>query len=529
MSATAALAYAMFFLVAFDWVIDISLAPGRGVGCFVAFVPRVAFDPRELCFCLTLAQARYRFAQQVSVGGQEVPFILILPQILRYGASTGHVSTASLIATNSPTLLDFPIPAQILAFLLLFCLTNGWARCFRIYGVFVDAPNDSRLRRRSHSMSLRAFKRSVLARASLHGPCLALRARITHPRGEIAEAPGHSRGGRHPHKKGTARRLESSAKATSSASTSPSAPTSAAFTSLTSVRSGSNLSRGVVEYLRAEAYLLAVQLVTAGARSPARASADEMRGAVDRERGIRGMIPRAVAQVFRVAEALKLKGCTYTMERQPLEIPAVQETITNLFAPAPGPTEPPRKHGIHHRSTTRRTIPPSRTHARTRSPALRSLLAQSWTCAGLIAARVRTNERGSGAAGRRARERDGAAAQRINRNPSLRALGDVVAALARMSRCPAGRREQLQLTYTYVPAAKLAEDAHAAEPVPARGAPERVTDVVEVRYQDVNIIRPEQREALILYLAQLVLGNRGTLVLVDLRRRIAMKIKATTR
>ncbi|KAJ7444153.1 hypothetical protein FB451DRAFT_1568445 [Mycena latifolia] len=30
--------------------------------------------------------------------------------------------------------------------------------------------------------------------------------------------------------------------------------------------------------------------------------------------------------------------------------------------------------------------------------------------------------------------------QRINRNPSLRALGDVVAALARMSRCPVGRK-----------------------------------------------------------------------------------------
>ncbi|KAF8210692.1 P-loop containing nucleoside triphosphate hydrolase protein [Mycena galopus ATCC 62051] len=66
-----------------------------------------------------------------------------------------------------------------------------------------------------------------------------------------------------------------------------------------------------------------------------------------------GMIPRAVAQVFRVAEELKDKGWTYTMEGQFLEI--YNETITDLLSPAPAPSDPPRKHEIHHHPTTHLT------------------------------------------------------------------------------------------------------------------------------------------------------------------------------
>ncbi|KAJ7688187.1 P-loop containing nucleoside triphosphate hydrolase protein [Mycena rosella] len=66
-----------------------------------------------------------------------------------------------------------------------------------------------------------------------------------------------------------------------------------------------------------------------------------------------GMIPRAVAQVFRVAEELKDKGWTYTMEGQFLEI--YNETITDLLAPAPAAGEAPRKHEIHHHPTTHLT------------------------------------------------------------------------------------------------------------------------------------------------------------------------------
>ncbi|KAJ7483676.1 hypothetical protein FB451DRAFT_1170263 [Mycena latifolia] len=94
--------------------------------------------------------------------------------------------------------------------------------------------------------------------------------------------------------------------------------------------------------------------------------------------------------------------------------------------------------------------------------------------------------------GRRAGE--GAAAQRINRNPNLRTLGDVVAALARMPRCPLGRT------------------------LSTRRAPERVAAVIGFAtkfyvFWDVNIIRPEQREALSLDLGELVVGNHGALLL----------------
>ncbi|KAJ6552820.1 P-loop containing nucleoside triphosphate hydrolase protein [Mycena capillaripes] len=66
-----------------------------------------------------------------------------------------------------------------------------------------------------------------------------------------------------------------------------------------------------------------------------------------------GMIPRAVAQVFRVAEELKDKGWTYSMEGQFLEI--YNETITDLLSPPPAPSDPPRKHEIHHHPTTHLT------------------------------------------------------------------------------------------------------------------------------------------------------------------------------
>ncbi|KAK6977723.1 kinesin-like protein [Favolaschia claudopus] len=67
----------------------------------------------------------------------------------------------------------------------------------------------------------------------------------------------------------------------------------------------------------------------------------------------KGMIPRAVEQVFRVAEDLKDKGWTYTMEGQFLEI--YNETITDLLSPTPSPGDPPRKHEIHHHPTTHLT------------------------------------------------------------------------------------------------------------------------------------------------------------------------------
>ncbi|KAJ7743722.1 kinesin-domain-containing protein [Mycena maculata] len=89
-----------------------------------------------------------------------------------------------------------------------------------------------------------------------------------------------------------------------------------------------------------------------------------------------GMIPRAVAQVFRVAEELKDKGWTYTMEGQFLEI--YNETITDLLAPAPGPSEPAKKHEIHHDPRTHQTrVADVRTPALTSPSQVLSLLAQA--------------------------------------------------------------------------------------------------------------------------------------------------------
>ncbi|KAJ7065571.1 P-loop containing nucleoside triphosphate hydrolase protein [Mycena amicta] len=63
-----------------------------------------------------------------------------------------------------------------------------------------------------------------------------------------------------------------------------------------------------------------------------------------------GMIPRAVAQVFRVAEELKEKGWEYTMEGQFLEI--YNETITDLLSSSSSSSG---KHEIHHHPTTHLT------------------------------------------------------------------------------------------------------------------------------------------------------------------------------
>ncbi|KAJ7065566.1 kinesin-domain-containing protein [Mycena amicta] len=65
-----------------------------------------------------------------------------------------------------------------------------------------------------------------------------------------------------------------------------------------------------------------------------------------------GMIPRAVAQVFRVAEELKEKGWEYTMEGQFLEI--YNETITDLLSSSSSSSSS-GKHEIHHHPTTHLT------------------------------------------------------------------------------------------------------------------------------------------------------------------------------
>ncbi|KAJ7444160.1 hypothetical protein FB451DRAFT_1568451 [Mycena latifolia] len=362
-------------------------------------------------------------------------------------------------------------------------------------------------------------------------PCLSFRARITYPRDEIAQAQSHSLGGRHPHKKGTARRLDSNANATSSASTSTGASKPAVTPRparlrlrLSRLRAAARVqSRGVVEHLRVEVPCRAacdrrrVQRAREDGEAAARAealalttnspvpagktafvSADEMRCAVGRERGIRarkkveekeahaelagavgsrkswttdggacvfpfflslcppalmhlteseemqGMIPRAVVQVFRVAEGLTDKGNTCTTEDYPQ-----QETITD----APGRSEPLRTHDIHHRSMPHRTpVSVVCAPALTGPAQVLSLLAQSVSAERSLPAHPQstpalTDSRAR--AGRRARERDGAAAQRINRNPSLRALGTSPrrSALgpARMSRCPVGWCKGLDL------------------------------------------------------------------------------------
>ncbi|KAJ7434238.1 hypothetical protein FB451DRAFT_1468806 [Mycena latifolia] len=366
---------------------------------------------------------------------------------------------------------------------------------------------------------------AVFARASLHHPCLAFPARITHPRREIVEdlKPMY----RLPSPHNSSQEVKSlKRKVIPSGTTSvqegprpkprvqcqrdvlviykswrpqvrryatPRPPPPSADSLPYTLTS---FARGVIEHLRVE---LAAQLVTAGARSvrvrtggrgveavacaealaltadsqppaskPARASADEMWRAVGRERDIRvrreerpGCCAkhRRGRRRKRRTGALRAElagavgsGKSFTMDGGGS---AVQEMITDA---------PPRKHEMHDHPAPRRTT--ARTCARPRSPAPRRPRVRcSRRCRRRGDAHERTHSvstlrirethrrRGlgvrrasagrsllahpqsappvhpAGSAGRRAREREGAAAQRINRSPSLSALSDVVAAL----------------------------------------------------------------------------------------------------
>ncbi|KAJ7230232.1 C-terminal kinesin [Mycena pura] len=89
-----------------------------------------------------------------------------------------------------------------------------------------------------------------------------------------------------------------------------------------------------------------------------------------------GMIPRAVAQVFRVADELKDKGWTYSVEGHFLEI--YNETITDLLSPPPAAGDPPRKHEIHHHPVTHLTsVSDVQTPALTSPAQVLALLAQA--------------------------------------------------------------------------------------------------------------------------------------------------------
>ncbi|KAJ7483685.1 hypothetical protein FB451DRAFT_1555568, partial [Mycena latifolia] len=80
---------------------------------------------------------------------------------------------------------------------------STWARCFRVYSVFINAPNDIFLApAKEKQLHVFAALRTIstflkpTTEKQLHD-----RTRITHPRREIAEARYHFLGGRHPHKK----------------------------------------------------------------------------------------------------------------------------------------------------------------------------------------------------------------------------------------------------------------------------------------------------------------------------------------
>ncbi|KAJ7444174.1 hypothetical protein FB451DRAFT_1568459 [Mycena latifolia] len=255
--------------------------------------------------------------------------------------------------------------------------------------------------------------------------------------------------------------------------------------SLASARSGSTQSRGAVEHLRVEAHLLAAQLVIPGARSVpvGKPSTDELRCALAREReegeirketragALRAELTGAVgsgktrtteggsegAQVFRVAEELRGKGNTCATQRQFLEIVS-RNTRANhgraetQRAGAQARDPPPPADAPHHTTVSDARTPALTGPAQVQDPrrvaaTFMNARTQCPRCASAGRTAVvderrshrcsRAHERAH--TGRRARERGGAAAQRINRNPSLRALGDVVAALARMSRCLVGR------------------------------------------------------------------------------------------
>ncbi|KAJ7444204.1 hypothetical protein FB451DRAFT_1413318 [Mycena latifolia] len=324
---------------------------------------------------------------------------------------------------------------------------NRWARCFWIYSVFFDAPNDSRLRGRSHSSASACF----IPTASF-------------PRG------------RHPHKKGPARSLESNANATSSASNTSTKsvvaprpaclrrpPTLFTPSPASRLRAAARIhSRGVVEHLRVEAYLRSAQLVIARARegggaavraltSDSQATAgllreeeavEEKRAELARAVGSRktwtmdggsseemqGMIPRGGAGLPRRGgtrgRATPTRWRTWSSRWCiPLFAPtpalAVQETITD----APGPGEPRHTHEIHHDPTTHRTAlsdarPPAPGPAQlalAQAQAQASRRCSSTHALGLIAARGRMNERSSRASAAHPRD---ARCSRI-RNPLL--------------------------------------------------------------------------------------------------------------
>ncbi|KAJ7348534.1 kinesin motor domain-containing protein [Mycena albidolilacea] len=91
-----------------------------------------------------------------------------------------------------------------------------------------------------------------------------------------------------------------------------------------------------------------------------------------------GMIPRTVAQVFRIVEELQDKWWMYRMEGQFLEI--YNETITDLLSPPPA-SDPPRKHEIHHHLTTHLTsVSDILTLALTLLVLVLALLAQAQGC-----------------------------------------------------------------------------------------------------------------------------------------------------
>ncbi|KAF8636137.1 hypothetical protein AX17_003760 [Amanita inopinata Kibby_2008] len=103
-----------------------------------------------------------------------------------------------------------------------------------------------------------------------------------------------------------------------------------------------------------------------------------------------GMIPRAVEQVFRVAEFMKTKGWEYRMEGQFLEI--YNETIHDLLAPGTSMTD--KKHEIKHDPKTGATRVTELTVVPLQSPhQVRSLLALAQSRRSVAATLV--NERSS--------------------------------------------------------------------------------------------------------------------------------------
>ncbi|KAH8103889.1 kinesin-domain-containing protein [Cristinia sonorae] len=169
-----------------------------------------------------------------------------------------------------------------------------------------------------------------------------------------------------------------------------------------------------------------------------------------------GMIPRAVEQVFRVAEELKTKGWQYTMEGQMLEI--YNETINDLLGKGEFDK---KKHEIKHDKSGRTTVTDVNVIPLTSASQVRSLLAiaqsrrtvaatlmneRSSRSHSVFTLRIRgsnsmTGETCEGSlnlvdlAGSERLEKSGAGSDKDrlretqNINRSLSALGDVIAAL----------------------------------------------------------------------------------------------------